>query len=251
MARSFNPAFIYDFVQSFWREFYKDRAHLERLWDAAALLMDDEWAHAEQVNDSVQPISVPTLIYHTHLYRKLDDWKSYNLPHRHFRKDWRSLAGQTVFYTGGWPDPATVQVFLNGKEADDLDDPYTVTFEQDSTQPSINPQGVRLIFTNPIPAGIAVSLFADRELISLDYEVPVGGAPSLSFPAQIDPDSVSLTLVKPHFYSRPALSGMRPSRPLSQIQDSSEWGRSSRSWTARARGSCPLIPTPTASRCPS
>lgn len=196
MAKSFEPSFVFDFVQSFWRDYYKDRGHLARFWEAAVRLLDDEWAQVEQINDSAHVVSVPTWIYHTHQYRKLEDWQAYGLPHRHFRHDWRATAGQTIFYTGSWPDPATAQVFLNGKEVDELDDPYTITYDQDATQPGVNPSGVRLIFANPITAGIAVSLFSDREYIKVEHEVPAGGTIDLTFAAPIDPDSARIVLKK-------------------------------------------------------
>jgi len=196
MARTFDPALIYDTVQSFWREYYKDRAHIERLWEAMIRAMDDEWAQAEQVNDSVHVVSCPTNIYHTYLYRKLENWHSYGVPHRHFRRDFRATAGQTIFYTGGWPDPATLQLFINGKETDEISDPYVLTLDQDATQPSINPTGARLIFEHPMVLNTPVSLFADREWVRQEIEIPAGGAMALTFGAKVDPASFKLTLKK-------------------------------------------------------
>lgn len=206
MARTFDPSLIYDTIQSFWREYYVDRSRLERLWEAMVRVMDDEWAQGEQVNDSSQVATCPTFIYHTYLYRKLEEWHSYGIPHRHFRKDWRATAGQTIFYTGGWPDPATTQVFLNGKETDELLDPYVVTLEQDATQPGINPTGARLIFDNPVALNIAVSLFADREWVHYEFEVPAGGAPAYSFGARVDPASLKITIKKYNLTSQLALT---------------------------------------------
>ena len=120
---------LLNYLRSYWRDYYSDTPKLIRFWEAATKIMDDEWAQAEQVNDSVSISSCPTLIRHTYFHKVLDDWQSYWLPHTHFRKDFRSSASQAVFYIGDWPDLKTVQVFLDGKEVDPLVDPFLVTFD--------------------------------------------------------------------------------------------------------------------------
>lgn len=196
MTRSFDPSSIFSLLPSYWRDFYKDRAKLVRFWEALTRLMDDEYARIEQMNDSGSLISCPSLLYHTYLYRKLDAWMSYGVPHAHFRKDFRASTGQTIFYVGDWVDPASTRVYLNGQETDPLVSPYTITLDQDGTQPGTNPSGARVIFDNPVSGGSPVSIVSDKKVFRGDYEVGSGGLSSISFPAEVDPFSVKISIEK-------------------------------------------------------
>ncbi len=187
---------ILEFLNSFWRQYYGDLPKLERYWDALSRVFDDEWAQIEQINDASNVSTVPDFIYHTYLNRTLEDWQSYGLPHTHWRKDFRASAAQTVFYLGAWPKTEVSVVFLNGKEVDAVADPYTVTFEQDGTQPGTNPAGARLVFASPLSSGAAVSLFTDKLLARLEVEVPAGGLSSISFPSDVDEATAKVTLKK-------------------------------------------------------
>jgi len=192
----YDAAPLLDFVPSFWRNYYEDRDLIVRLWESFSRLMDDEFATLEQVNDASNPGSCPDFIYHTYLYRKLEDWKSYGIAHSHYRVDFRATAGQQIFYLGFWPDPSEVQIFVSGKEVDTGSDPYVVTFVQDATQPSTNPAGARLIFTDPKVLNAPVTVVTDKAIYRYEIEVPAGGVQSISFPDTVDPDSVKVVVEK-------------------------------------------------------
>ena len=196
MTRVFDPNPIFDLLRSFWRKHYKDRKKLERFWEGFVRLMDDEYASIEQINDAGSVISCPSFIYHTYLYRKLEDWKIYGVPHRHFSKRFRASAGQTVFYLGAWVGTGFTQVFLHGKETDPLADPYKITFDQDSTQPGTNPSGARLIFQNPLSANAPVAVFSDREVARQEVEVTSSGLQDITFPGDVDESSIRVILKK-------------------------------------------------------
>lgn len=192
----YDPSPLLDFVPSFWRDYYEDRAQIVRLWEGFSRLMDDEYATLEQANDASNPGTCPDFIYHTYLYRKLEDWKSYGIIHSHYRVDFRATAGQKIFYLGFWPDPTEVQIFVNGKEVDTFTDPYVVTFTQDATQPGTNPAGARLIFEDPKVLGTPITVVTDKAIYRYVQEVPSGGLTSLTFPGPIDPDSVKVVVEK-------------------------------------------------------
>jgi hypothetical protein len=196
MARTFDAGPLLNFIRSYWRDFYKDRKKLERFWEGVIRLMDDEYAQIEQINDSGSVISVPSFIYHTYLYRKLEAWKIYGVPHRHFRKDFRATAGQQIFYIGDWPDPKESQVYLHGKETTPESDPYIITYEQDATQPGTNPAGARLIFQDPQALNAPVTVFADKNTVHEEIEITSSGLTSFSFPDVVDHASVKVVLKK-------------------------------------------------------
>lgn len=193
---NFDSKPLLGYLDSFWSHYYRDTPKLERFWDALARTFDDEWAQASQINDSGNVSSVPVHIYHTYLYRLLDNWKSYGLPHTHFKKEFRASAGQTIFYIGAWPQPGSTTVFVNGKEIDVQTDPYTITFDQDGTQPGANPAGARLIFRSPIGLNYAVAVFSDKLLHRVAIEVPPTGLPSISFPYPVDEFTSKVVLEK-------------------------------------------------------
>lgn len=194
--RTFDAGSLLNFIRSYWRDYYKDRKKLERFWEGVIRLMDDEYAQVEQVNDAGSVISVPSFIYHTYLYRKLEAWKIYGVPHRHFRKDFRATSGQKIFYIGGWPDPKESQVFLHGKETTPDSDPYVISYEQDSTQPGTNPVGARLIFQDPQTIGTPVALVADKNTVHEEIEITSSGLASHSFSNVVDPYSTRVVLKK-------------------------------------------------------
>jgi hypothetical protein len=192
----YDPAPLLDFVPSFWRDYYENRDQIVRLWEAFIRLMDDEYATVEQMNDASNPGLCPDFLYHTYLYRKLEDWKSYGIIHSHYRVNFRATASQTIFYLGFWPDPSEVQIFVNGKEVDTVTDPYVVTFVQDATQPGTNPAGARLIFNDPKSLNTPISVVTDKAIYRYEVEVPAGGLGSVSFPDVVDPDSVKVVVEK-------------------------------------------------------
>ena len=133
MARTFDPGPLLRFIPSYWRDYYEDRDQLVRYWESLSRLMDDSWAQIEQVNDSANIDTVPTLFYHTYLFRRLLDWTSLGTIHQHFRKDFRATSGQTIFYIGAWPELTSLRIFVNGAEVDASSGAFSVTFDQDST----------------------------------------------------------------------------------------------------------------------
>lgn len=196
MARTFDAGPLLNFIRSYWRDYYKDRKKLERFWEGIIRLMDDEYAQIDQINDSGSVIAVPSFIYHTYLYRKLEAWKIYGVPHRHFRKDFRATSGQQIFYIGGWPDPKESQVYLHGKETTPDSDPYVISYEQDATQPGTNPAGARLIFQDPQTTGTPVTLVADKNTSHNEVEITASGLVSHSFASEVDSASIKVVLKK-------------------------------------------------------
>jgi len=192
----YDPSPLLDFVPSFWRDYYENREQIIRLWEGFARLMDDEFATAEQINDASNPGTCPDFLYHTYLYQKLEEWKSRGIVHSHYRVNFRATAAQTIFYLGFWPDPAEIQIFVDGKEIDTLTDPYVMTFEQDATQPGTNPSGARLIFTDPKVLDTPITVVTDKAIYRYEVEVPSGGATSVIFPGVVDPDSVKVVVEK-------------------------------------------------------
>jgi hypothetical protein len=192
----YDPSPLLDFVPSFWRDYYENRDQIVRLWEGFSRLMDDEFASAEQMNDASNPGSCPDFIFHTYLYKKLEDWKSHGIAHSHYRVDFRATASQTIFYLGFWPDPAEVQIFVDGKEVDTSTDPYVVTFQQDATQPGTNPSGARLIFEDPKVLNTPITVATDKTVYRYDVEVPPGGLTTVTFPDVVDPDSIQVVLEK-------------------------------------------------------
>lgn len=192
----YDPSPLLDFVPSFWRDYYENREQITRLWEAFARLMNDEFAQIEQVNNASNPGTCPDFIYHTYLYRKLEDWKFYGVPHSHYRADFRALAGQTIFYLGFFPDLSKVQVYLNGKLVNIETDPFIITFTQDSTQPGTNPAGARLIFEDPKAASTPITVVTDKWLHQTTTEITSAGLSSVSFPEDVDPDSVKVVIEK-------------------------------------------------------
>lgn len=192
----YDPAPIYGFIPSFWRDHYGDRAQFGRLWEAVSRLMDDEWAQLEQVNDSSYVSTVPTHIFHTYLSQELEAWQSYGVPHKHFRKDFRATAAQQTFYLEFWPDLESFQLFVNGKEVDPIADPFIVTLEQDALQKAgSKPAGARLVFDSPLALNTPVSIFSDKDLLVIETEIS-GGLISVSLPADVDIYSSKVVLKK-------------------------------------------------------
>jgi len=192
----YDPSPLLDFIPSFWRDYYENRDQIVRLWEGFSRLMDDEYASAEQMNDASNPGSCPDFIYHTYLYDKLEDWKSYGIVHSHYRVDFRATAFQTIFYLGFWPDPSEVQVFVDGKEVDTVTDPYVVTFVQDATQPGTNPAGARLVFQDAKVLNTPITVVTDKAIYRYVIEVPAGGLNAVTFPDVVDPDSVKVVVEK-------------------------------------------------------
>jgi hypothetical protein len=196
MTRSFDPRPLLDFVLSYWRDHYRDLPRMVRYWEGLVRLMDDEWAQAEQTDDASNVWSCPTYTYHTYLHRKLENWTSYRVPHFHYTKFFRAVAGQTIFYMGSWISPDELSVFVDGKELDVVADPFYVTQDQDATQPGVNPTGSRMIFSNPRAAGQAISVYSSRELFRSMIEVPAGGLSEILSSRTIDPYSARVVLEK-------------------------------------------------------
>lgn len=196
MTRIFDSRPLLDFVLSYWRDNYRDLPRMLRYWEGLVRLMDDEWAQAEQADNASNVWSCPTHIYHTYLHRELKAWTSHRVPHFHYTKFFRAVAGQTIFYMGAWVSPDELAVFVDGKELDVVADPIYITQDQDATQPGVNPAGSRLIFANPRSAGQPISVFSSRELFRDILEVTSGGISEVLSPRSIDPYSVRVVLEK-------------------------------------------------------
>lgn len=226
MSRTFDPRPLYGFIPSFWQDFYLDKPRLVRMWESLARIADDEWAQLLQIDDASNVWTCPSLIYHTYVYRELEDWHSYGVPHFHYRKDFRAAAGQTVFYLGAWISVDEAAVFVDGKELDVEDDPYVLTQVQDATQPGTNPSGTRLIFSNPRALNEGISLFSDREIFYIEQEVPAGGLTEFLSGRTLDPYSAVVTLKKlnlTRFLQLTANSFSWSSTPSLLVEDTREF----------------------------
>ena len=155
-------------------DFYRRHADLpqfKQFWKGLVRIQDNEWLQLEQTRDSLTMPFLPTYIRHTHLYRQVKTWSDTGVFHRHFKKAMRAGTSQSIFYLGAFVNPQETRVYLEGKELDLETGKYVITYEQDTTQPSVNPRGSRLIFPHTLQDGVSVQVISDRETFWLDETV--------------------------------------------------------------------------------
>lgn len=162
----------------FWEQ-HQNLPQIRTYWEGLLRASNDEWLQLGQLKDSRFLASVPTYIFHEHLYRRIEDWEDTGVFHRHYKITFRATANQKTFYPGIFIEGESARVYIEGKQLDGQAGDFLVVDEQDSTQPVTNPRGSRVILTMPIPAGSSVQVFAQRETFWIDHTFT---APQTIFP---------------------------------------------------------------------
>lgn len=179
----------------FWKE-HDDLPKIKAYWEALIRAADNEWLQLRQFGDSRVLGTLPTFIYHDYLYRHLEGWKDTGVFHQHYKKSFRATAGQAIFYPGVFVEPVSTRVYIEGKELDATAGDFQVVYEQDSTQPGVNPRGSRIILPAGIPASSSVQMVADRETFWIDHTFT---APALDFAFAHDANLLSVKVVVESF----------------------------------------------------
>lgn len=175
----------------FWKE-HEDLPKIKAYWEALIRAADNEWLQLRQFGDSRILGTLPTFVYHDYLYRHLEGWKDSGVFHRHYKKSFRASAGQVIFYPGVFVEPGTTRVYIEGKELDAAAGDFQIVYDQDATQPGVNPRGSRIILAAGIPANSSVQMVADRETFWLDHTFT---APVLSFAFAHDANPLTVKVV--------------------------------------------------------
>lgn len=162
----------------FWEQ-HQNLPQIRTFWEGLLRASNDEWLQLGQLKNSRFLASVPTYIFHEHLYRRIESWEDTGVFHRHYKVTFRATANQKTFYPGIFIEGGTARVYIEGKQLDGQAGDFLVVDEQDSTQPATNPRGSRVILTMPIPAGSSVQVFAQRETFWIDHTFT---APQTVFP---------------------------------------------------------------------
>ena len=168
------PSANYTQLLSLLGDFYREHENLpqfKKFWEGLIRVVDNEWLQLQQTKNSLTTPFLPTLIRHSHLYRKVETWGDTGVFHRHVKKWFRSVSGQKVYYLGVFVNPQETRVYIEGKELDLETGAYSIVYDQDTTQPVTNPRGSRLIFSQDIPGGSSIHILSDRETFWIDKTV--------------------------------------------------------------------------------
>ena len=124
-SNKFDPTPLFDALPSFWREYYKDKAVLESVYEALLRIQEVDYNRLFTVDDSKALASTPTLTRYPVVYDKLTEWESLNRGHAHVKvtvpfdtTPSNFLGGEALYYRARFPGHVfkyDTQLFLDGQ----------------------------------------------------------------------------------------------------------------------------------------
>jgi len=101
----------------FWEQ-HKNLPEIRTFWEGLLRAANNEWLQLGQVKSSRFLASVPSYIFHEHLYRRIDNWEDTGVFHRHYKVVFRATANQKTFYPGIFVEGESARVYVEGKQLD-------------------------------------------------------------------------------------------------------------------------------------